>query len=172
MSKEHEECVTKGVPRTYGATLKEQLWGKMEDLLKTTLIHPNHGTDHCLCTSLSLAGNSGRLTQVTHSSCKSSATHSYPRVQYFHMSRQCYGCQCWGLLTCARMLMRAKLHGHGSCTDTVRESALEEQNSLPHRGLEPTSVLLLAFRLDALPITELCTPLSYSTKAMKMFIVF
>ena len=39
-----------------------------------------------LSTSLSLARNSGCLTWVRHSSHKSSATHSYRRVQYFHVS--------------------------------------------------------------------------------------
>ena len=39
-------------------------------------------------TSLSLARNSGCLTWVRHSSCKSSATHSYWCLQYFPVSRQ------------------------------------------------------------------------------------
>ena len=46
---------------------------------------------------------------------------------------------------------------HGSCTDTVRKSALEvdwEKHPLPQGGLEPASVLRLAFQWDALP-TEL-----------------
>ena len=42
------------------------------------------------------------------------------------------------------------------CTETaVRESALKvdwETNRLPHQGIEPASVLRLAFRSDALPI--------------------
>ena len=52
----------------------------------------------------------------------------------------------------------------GGYTDTVRECALEadsekkkEKNPLPHRGLEPASVLCLAFHWDALP-TELLPP--------------
>ena len=44
------------------------------------------------------------------------------------------------------------------CSDTVTESALDvdsgQKNTLPHRGLEPVSVLRLAFQSDALP-TEL-----------------
>ena len=44
---------------------------------------------------------------------------------------------------CAQMLMHAI--AHKGCTHTVRESALEEvpweKNPLPHRGLEPKSVL-------------------------------
>ena len=50
------------------------------------------------------------------------------------------------------MVMHAT--AHGGCTDTVRESALEvdwEKNPLPHRGLEPASVLRLAFQSDAVP---------------------
>ena len=77
---------------------------------------------HCLgfcffSTSLSLArGNSGRLSWVRHSSRRSSATHSYQCVQYFRVSKQWYGCQCLGILTCAHMLMHAiaywGLRGH------------------------------------------------------------
>ena len=37
---------------------------------------------------LSLAGNSGRLTWVRHSSRKNSATHSCQCVQYFRVSKQ------------------------------------------------------------------------------------
>ena len=46
---------------------------------------------------------------------------------------------------------------HGSCTDTVREFAMKadagekgKKNTLPHLGLEPASVLCLAFQSDAL----------------------
>ena len=43
---------------------------------------------------------------------------------------------------------------HGDCTDAVRESALEVDSgikkTLPHRGLEPASVLRLALQSDAL----------------------
>ena len=76
-----------------------------------------------ISSSLSLAGNSGHLTWVRHSSRKSSATHSYQCVQYFPVSKQWYGCQCWGFLTCTRMSMHAT--AHGGCRDTVRESALK-----------------------------------------------
>ena len=56
------------------------------------------------------------------------------------------------------MLMHAI--AHGGCTDTVRQSALEVDSGrkIPCRGLEPVSVLRLAFHSDALP-TELA-PLS------------
>ena len=44
---------------------------------------------------------------------------------------------------------------HGSCTAT--ESCLWERSPLPYRGLEPASVLLLAFQSDAVP-TEISRP--------------
>ena len=103
-------------------------------------------------TSLPHAGNSVYLTWVRHSSPKSSATHSYQCVWYFPVSRQWYGCHCLGFVMCAQMLMHAI--AIGGCTETVRVSTgrwLWEKNLLPHKGLEPTSVLPLAFRLDAQP---------------------
>ena len=101
-----------------------------------------------------LVGNSGHLTWVRHSSRKSSATHSYQCVQYFSVSRQWYSCQCLGFLTCTQMLMHAV--AHGGCTDTVRESALKADSGrkslvVSYRGIEPASVLRLAFWSDALP---------------------
>ena len=62
-----------------------------------------------------------RLTWVRHSSCKTSATHSYQRVQYFGMFKQWFGCQCLGFLMCAQMLMYTI--AYVGCEDTVRESA-------------------------------------------------
>ena len=54
------------------------------------------------------------------------------------------------------MLMHAI--AHGGYTETVKESALggadseiETERTLPHRGLEPVSVLRLVFLSDALP---------------------
>ena len=45
----------------------------------------------------------------------------------------------------------ATVHGRG-CTNAVRESALKvhsgKQNPLPHLGIEPASILRLAFQLD------------------------
>ena len=67
--------------------------------------------------SLSLVGNSDRLTCIRHKSHTSSATHFYPCVQYFCLSKQWHGCQCLGFLTWAQMLMHAI--AHGGCTDTV-----------------------------------------------------
>ena len=69
-------------------------------------------------TSVSLAGNSGCLSWVRHSSCKSSMTHSCQCVQYFHVSRQLYGCQPLWFLTCAQVLMNVV--AHRGCMDTIR----------------------------------------------------
>ena len=98
----------------------------------------------------------GRLTWIRRSSCKSSATHSYQCVQYFHVSKHSYGCQCLGFLTSAQMLMRAITLG--GCTDTVRESALEVDSGrqIPSRtgNSNPRQYYTWRFHSDALP-TEL-----------------
>ena len=62
--------------------------------------------------------NLGHHTWVMHSSCKSSATHSYQGMQYFGVSQQTYGCQCLGCLTGTKMLMLV-IAGHmtGFLTD-------------------------------------------------------
>ena len=44
-------------------------------------------------------------------------------MRCFRVSKQWYGYQCLGYLTCARMLMPAI--EHEGCTDTVKESALK-----------------------------------------------
>ena len=114
------------------------------------------------CISLSIVGNLHRLTWVRHSSRKSSTAHSCQYVSYFHVSKQWYGCQCLAFLTCAHMLRH--VIAHRGCSDTVRQSALEvdwEKNPLSHQGLEPKSVLCLAFQSDTLPVEpslpRLCT---------------
>ena len=97
-------------------------------------------------TWFSLAGNSDRLTWVRHSSRKSSATNSYQYAVFSCILTMVYGCRCLGFLTCAQLLMHAM--AHGVCTDTVIGSALKadwEKNPLPHRGLEPASVLHFGF---------------------------
>ena len=66
--------------------------------------------------SLSLAGNSGRLTRVRHSSHKSSATHSLRCVQRFRVSNN--GCQCLGFFKCAQIVTHEI--AHGGCTDSER----------------------------------------------------
>ena len=57
------------------------------------------------------------------------------------------------------MLMHAI--SNGGCTDTMKESALEvdwEKNPSLHQGLEPESVLRLAFQSDFLPTDLFLTP--------------
>ena len=73
--------------------------------------------------SRSLAGDAGHLIWVMRSSHKSSATHSYQCVLYFHVSKQWYGCQCLGFLTRTQMLM--PVIAHRGCMSTIRESPLE-----------------------------------------------
>ena len=104
----------------------------------------------CVSTSLFLARNLGCPIWVRHSRRKNSATHSYQCDRYFPVSKQWYGWQCSGLFTCAQMLMHAI--AHGGRTNTVRESALKVDSGrqIPG-GLEPVSVLLLAYHTDALP---------------------
>ena len=75
---------------------------------------------------------------------------SYQCMQYFRGSKQLYCCQRLGFLPSAQLLMHAI--AHGGCTDTRKRVCTE--NPIPHRGLEPESVLRLAFQADALP-TEL-----------------
>ena len=76
-----------------------------------------------------------------------------------------------GILTCIQMLTHAtyctlRLYGHRKRVCT--ESGLWEKNPLPHLGLEPASVLRLAFQLDALP-TELSPPLLVFTPKQSCF---
>ena len=104
------------------------------------------------------------MTWVSHRSRKSSATHSYQCVQYFRVSKQWCVCQCLGFLTCAHYYVDAcdctgtGLYGHRKrvCTEGC---LWEEKSPLPHRhrGLEPASVLRLAFQSNALA-TELFPP--------------
>ena len=67
-------------------------------------------------------------------------------------------CQCLGFLMCAQMWMYVSAHRHGIRVFTG--SWLLEKNPLLHQGLEPTSVLCLAFQSDSLPTGRSCpTPL-------------
>ena len=87
---------------------------------------------------LSIAANLGHVTQVKHSSFKSSATHSCQCVQHFYMSKQWYACQCWGFLMCTQVLMH--VIAHGGCMDTVRVctgSWLEGKIPCCNRDLNP-----------------------------------
>ena len=75
-------------------------------------------------TPLLLAGNSGRLTLERHNSRKSSATQLVTVCAVFTcVQTKVYGCLCLGFLTYAHVLMHAI--ARGSCTHTVRESALK-----------------------------------------------
>ena len=87
---------------------------------------------------LSLVRNSGQLTWVRNSSSKSSATHSYLCVQYFHGSKQRYGRPCLGFLTCTQMLRHAI--AHRGCMDCTG-SWLGEKNPLLPWGLKPALIL-------------------------------
>ena len=117
-------------------------------------------------TSLTTVGNSGCLTWVRHSSPKSSATHSYLCVQHFPVSKQRYGCQRLGFVTCAQMLMHAT--AHGGRTNTVRESALKltlGENTLQHGAIKPASVLRLFFSVRC--STTLSPPHSKSQRQVR-----
>ena len=113
-------------------------------------------------TSLFFVRNFSHLTQVRHSSRKSSATHSYRCVQYFCVSKQWYGCQCLGFSTCTQMLMHAT--AYGGCADTVRESALkaDSRRKNPFSILKPRSVLRMAIPSDTLPVEIFPAPPHFS----------
>ena len=83
--------------------------------------------------SLSLVGNSSLLTQVRHSSWQSSATHSYLCMQYFCVSKQWCGYQCWGFLTCTQMSMH--VIAHGSCTNIISSENLHWKVTLGEKSL-------------------------------------
>ena len=110
---------------------------------------------HFFSTSLSLAGNSSRLTWVKHS--------RRSVCNIFLCPDNGVAAIVLDFLTCAQMLMHAI--AHWDRTDTVRESALEidsgrektKQKNLPLRGVEPASVLCLAFQSDVLS-AELSPP--------------
>ena len=91
-----------------------------------SLVSPYLFVYTCFSTSLSLVGNSGRLTWVIKAHLPQEQLGSRFLslcVQYFCVSKQLHGSQCLGLSTCAQMLMYAI--ARGGCTDTVRESALK-----------------------------------------------
>ena len=58
-------------------------------------------------------------------------------TQYFHVSRQWYGCQCLGILTCAHMLIRAiaywGLYGHRKRVCSGRKIACRGGDSNPRQ---------------------------------------
>ena len=71
-------------------------------------------------------GNLGHLSWIRHSRCKCSATHSYQFVQYFRVSKHCCGCQCWGFLMCAQMLIDCTWGLYGHCKTVCAESWLRD----------------------------------------------
>ena len=77
-----------------------------------------------------------------------SATHFYQSVQYFRVSKQRYGCQYLGFLTCTQMLMPAI--AHGGCTDNVRHWKLkvdsgEKKNNCCTRDSNPSQYCACLF---------------------------
>ena len=114
-----------------------------------------------ISTSLSLAGNLGRLT------CKK----KQPQEQRYRFLSVCAGFSCvhtvlvvWlpvlGIFDVRTDVKHAIAHA-GGCTDTARvctESWLWETNPLPPRGLEPESVLRLTFLSDAPPLSSPRSP--------------
>ena len=70
------------------------------------------------------------------------------RADRLGTNRNGIACQCLGVLTCALLWMHET--AHRGCTNTVRvrtERYQWEKNPSPHPGIEPASVLLLAFLL-------------------------
>ena len=134
---------------------------KMELICSMIFIRLQHAALFLVLHYLTLAENWSRLTWIRHSSRKSSATHSYQCVR-FCVSRQWYGYQCLGLLTCSQCWCIRGLYGHRKRVCT--ESWPWEKNPLPDRGLEPASVLPLAFQSGALP-AEL-SPLHLHTQVL------
>ena len=89
-----------------------------------------------LALHLSRARHSGRLTWVRLQQPQEQRYPFYQCVWYFRVSKQRYGCQCLGSLTCTQMLTPAI--AHRGFTDTVRESALKVDSGrkIPCRTLE------------------------------------
>ena len=81
-------------------------------------------------------------------------------MQYFPVSKQWYGCQCLGFLTCAQMLMQAI--AHGGCTDSVRESALEaDWEKIPCRTAGDSNPRQYGFWRFSRTLYQLSYQLSY-----------
>ena len=83
-------------------------------------------------------------------------THSSQCVLQVPMSNQWNAACVWDFSNVRIDVDAMHAVAHGGCADTVRESALKgdgsgRQTPLWHRGLEPESLLRLAFRSNALP---------------------
>ena len=114
-------------------------------------------------TSLSLAGNLGCPTWVRHRSRRSSATHSYRYVQYFHVQTMVW-LPMFGIFNVCTDVDAC------DCTDTIRECALEadsRRKTLASPGIWTRTSIALAFQLDALP-TELFLPPVHRTVVYPM----
>ena len=115
-----------------------------------------------LSTSLSPAGNSGHLTWLSHSCCKSSAADSYQSVQSVHVTKQwLLWLPVFGIFNVCTDVNACdctwRLYGH--CKRVCTESWLWEKNPLPYQGLEPVSVLHLGFSVGCstnLAVTAPC----------------
>ena len=115
-----------------------------------------------LSTSLSPAGNSGHLTWLSHSCCKSSAADSYQSVQSVHVTKQwLLWLPVFGIFNVCTDVNACdctwRLYGHRKRVCT--ESWLWEKNPLPYQGLEPVSVLHLGFSVGCstnLAVTAPC----------------
>ena len=89
-------------------------------LVLFTLRSVNHipNFNKVLISSLSLAGNSGRLTWVikAHQPQEQRYNHSYQSVRDLCVSKQWFGCQFWGFLAYAQMFdacdCTRRLYGH------------------------------------------------------------
>lgn len=106
-----------------------------------------------------------------YSSHNRSATHCYQCVQYFWVYRQWYwyGCQVFGIVN---------VHADGGACDCTQrlcelhkrvcmDKRFQEKNLLPHQGVEPMSVLCLAFLSDSTKWATPC-PISIAVKAFKV----
>ena len=96
--------------------------------------------------SLSLRGNLGHLSWVRHSSYKSSATHCSQCVQWFCVSNNAIAGSAWDFNTCTDV-------DESDCTWGLykHHKRVGTRSRLGENwGLEPASILHLAFQLDAL----------------------
>ena len=115
-----------------------------------------------LSTSLSLAGIWVILPGYCTAATRAALPIPVSVCRISCVSNQCYGCQCLGFLTCAKMFMHSI--EHWGCTDTASESALKVDSGrkIPYhtRDSNPVQYCTLVFQLDALP-TELFPPPSH-----------
>ena len=92
-----------------------------------------------------------------------STSGSYLCVQYFHVPRQWYNCQCQGFFTSAQMLTR--VIAHRPCRRVCAESWPWEKNPLLHQHIKLLSVVHLAFWPISLPAGLFCSAYQGKTDA-------